>query len=257
VVVVAVAAAKRKKNKTNASHWGFRLAGVVLCVFFVLGVMTGLSRPGRTLALRLEAILKLWPGPGHSSIIPAAFTGGTIIKPTFIPHAPGAAVALVQRGDGFYTLDSDGVLIGPVAPASQGDMPILSGAGALSAPPAALVDYAAALVRAEADLGSVVSEMRIDTDGAATIFLEHPRIEISFDIDHAAIEFTRAIEVLKMWRGHENLIASLDLTTPGQAVMQMTPAAFAGDRRAPAVRTVALIAPAHLPHARREESTRR
>ena len=79
-------------------------------------------------------------------------------------------------------------------------MPILSGAGALEATPAQLIHDAAALVRAEAALGSVVSEMRVDCDGSATIFLEHPRIEITFDVDHAAIEFARALEVLKMWR---------------------------------------------------------
>ncbi|HEY1851657.1 MAG TPA: cell division protein FtsQ/DivIB [Candidatus Binataceae bacterium] len=257
MVVVAVAAAKRKKNKTSASHWGFRLAGIVLCAFFVLGVMTGLSRPGRTFALRLESILKVWPGPGHSSIIPAAFTGGTIIKPALVIPAQGASVALVQRGDNFYTLDSDGSLRGPVTPAAEGDMPILNGPGALDAAPAQLIDDAAALVRAEAALGSVVSEMRIDSDGSATIFLEHPRIEITFDVDHAAIEFARALEVLKMWRGHENLIAALDLTTPGQAVMQMTPAAFAGDHRTPAVHPVALSMPARLPRIRHEESTHR
>lgn len=252
-----MAAAKRKKNKTSASHWGFRLAGIVLCAFFVLGVMTGLSRPGRTLALRVQALLKLWPSPGHSSIIPAVFTGGIVIKPTLHLRAQGAAVALVQRGEGFYTLDSDGGLRGPVSPAAQGDMPILSGAGALNAQPSKLIDYAEALVRAEATLGAAVSEMRIDADGAATIFLEHPHIEVAFDIDHAAIELARALEVLRMWRGHESLIASLDLTTPGQAVMQMRPAAFAGNNRASAVRTVALATPPHLPRNRREESARR
>src|SRR5579859_8117220 len=121
-VVVAVAAAKKKKNKTSASQWGFRLVGIVLCAFFVLGVITGLSRPGRTLALRVQTILNLWPGPGHSSIIPAAFLGGTLIEPTVSrrPHRVaitlGSAIALVQRDDGFYALDSDGGLFGPVAP---------------------------------------------------------------------------------------------------------------------------------------------
>ena len=80
-VVVAVAAAKRKKNKRSASQWGFRLAGIVLCAFFVLGVITGLSRPGRTLALRVQTIFNFWPGPGHSSIIPVAFLGGAPTEP--------------------------------------------------------------------------------------------------------------------------------------------------------------------------------
>jgi len=256
-VVGAVAAAKKKKNKTSASHWGFRLAGIVLCAFFVLGVITGLSRPGRTFALRIEALLNFWPGPGHSSILPAVFTGGTVIKPTLLPRAQGAAVALVQRSDGFYILDSDCGLRGPVAPAAQGDMPILSGASALNAQPFELIDDTAALVRAEASLGVVVSEMRVDGDGTAAIFLEHPRLAVTFDIDRAAVEFARAIDVLKIWRGHEGLIASLDLTTPGQAVVQMRPAAFASNNRTPAVHAVSLTIPHRLPRNRREESARR
>lgn len=253
-----MAAAKKKKHKTSASHWGFRLAGIVLCAFFVLGVITGLSRPGRTFALRVQALLNFWPSPGHSAIIPVAFTGGNVIKPTFTPRAQGATVALVQRSDGFYTLDSDGDLRGPVAPAAQGDMPILCGPGALNAQPSELIDDAAALVRAEAALGAVVSEMRIDgDDGTAAIFLEHPRIVVTFDVDRAAVEFARAIDVLKIWRGHENLIAALDLTTPGQAVMQMRPAAFASENRPSAVRAVALTLPSRLPRKRREESARR
>ena len=263
-MVVAVAAPKRKKSKTSASHWGFRLAGVVLCAFFVLGVITGLSRPGRTFALRVQTILNLWPAPGHSSIIPAVFLGGPVLEPTH-RHAQssalahGSAIALVQRADGFYALDSDGGLLGPVSPAAQGDMPILTGAGALAAEPSQLIDYAEALVRAEAGLGAVVSEMRIATDRTATIFLEHPRIEVTFDLDRMSVELARAVAVLGIWRGHEDLVASLDLTTPGQAVMRMKPAAFAADR-APAIRsiqTVALAVRPHLSRNRPEESARR
>ena len=255
-MVVAVAAAKRKKSKPSASQWGFRLAGILLCAFFVLGVITGLSRPGRTLATRVQTILNLWPGPGHSSLIPAAFLGGTVIEPTVHRRTLGSSIALVQRDDGFYALDSDGVLRGPVAPAAQGDMPILSGAGALAAQPAQLIDDAEALVRAEAGLGAVVSEMRIATDSTATIFLEHPRLEITFDIDRMAFELSRAVTVLRMWRGHEDLIASLDLTTPGQAVMQMKPAAFAGARYGSRTQTVALTVRTHPPRNRPEESAR-
>jgi hypothetical protein len=256
--VVAVAAAKRKKkSKPSASQWGFRLAGIVLCAFFVLGVITGLSRPGRTLAMRVQTILNLWPGHGHSSIIPAAFFGGTVIEPIVRLRTPGSSIALVQRSDGFYALDSDGGLRGPVAPAAQGDMPILTGPGALAAPSAQLIDYAEALVRAEASLSAVVSEMRIASDGTAAIFLEHPRIAITFDLDRMPFELSRAVTVLKMWRGHEDLIAALDLTTTGQAVMQMKPAAFASDRHAPRAQTVALTVRAHLPRNQPEESARR
>jgi hypothetical protein len=266
---VVVAAAKAKKKKSNAGHWGFRLAGIVLCVFFVLGVVTGLSRPGRTFALRVQAFLNLWPGPGHSSIFPAAFLGGRTLKPIGlrpasgsaiapgVPLASGSEVALVQRSDGFYALFSDGVLRGPIVPATQGDMPILTGPAASTAAPVQLIEYAEALVRAEASLGAVVSEMRIDSDDAVTIFLEHPRLQVAFDLDRSAAELPRALAVLRMWRGHEDLIASLDLTTPGQAVMRMKPAAFAADRRAPRVQTVALTTRPHLSRNRREEGARR
>lgn len=255
--MVAVAAAKRKKSKTSASHWGFRLAGIVLCAFFMLGVITGLSRPGRIFALRVQTILNLWPGPGHSSIFPPAFFGGAVLEPMVQRHSPASAIALVQRADGFYTLDSDGGLLGPVAPAAQGDMPILTGAGALGAPPSQLIDYAETLVRAEANLGAVVSEMRLATDGTATIFLEHPRIQVAFDLDRTTVELVRAVAVLGIWRGHEDLVASLDLTTRGQAVMRMQPAAFAADRRAPSIQTVALAVRPPPSRKRPEESARR
>jgi hypothetical protein len=260
-VVVAVAAAKRKKSKPSANQWGFKLAGIVLCAFFALGVITGLSRAGRILALRLETILNLLPGPGHSSVIPTIFLGGRVIEPTIHLSAQrptislGSAVALVHRANGFYELDSDGTLRGPLAPATQGDMPILSGTGALAASPAQLMDYAAALVRAEAGLGAVVSEMRIGAGRTATIFLEHPRIEVVFDIDRTAFELLRAVTVLRMWRGHEALIASLDLTTSGQAVMRMKSAAFASDHHAPGTQMVALTVRPHLPHSQPEGST--
>ncbi len=144
----------------------------------------------------------------------------------------------------FYTLDSDGDLHGPVSPATQGDMPILSGPGALKVQPSKLIDFAEALVRAEATLGAVVSEMRIDTDDTATIYLEHPHIEVAFDLEHATTEFPRALAVMKMWRGHENLIAALDLTTPGQAVMQMKPGGFRQSQSCGrAVGAVAMAAP--------------
>ena len=255
--MVAVAVANRKRSKTSASHWGFRLAGIVLCAFFVLGVITGLSRPGRTFALRLQTILNLWSGPGHSSIIPAALFGSTALETIAHRHTQPSAIALVQRTDGFYSLDSDGGLRGPVAPAAQGDMPILTGVGARAAQPAQLLGYAEALVRAEVDLSAVVSEMRIATDGTATIFLEHPRIDLAFDLDRMSVELPRAITILRIWRGHEDLLASLDLTTPGQAVMRMKAAAFAPDRHLSSVQTVAFAARPRLSHNRAEESAHR
>lgn len=255
--MVAVAAAKKKKSKSNAGSWGFRLAGIVLCAFFALGVITGLSRPGRVLALRVEALFNFWPRLGHSSIIPAAFLGGRTIAPTMNHRAPASAIALVERAGSYYALDSDGGLRGPVAPTAQGDLPILSGEGAAGASPEELIGCAETLVRAEAGLGAVVSEMRIGSGGTAAIFLERPRIEIDFDLDRTAGELARASIVLAKWRGHEDLIASLDLTTPGQAVMRLKPAAFAAEHRTPALQRVALAARGPMPRSGAEVSARR
>ena len=43
-------AAARKKKTESASGWSPRLAGVLLCAFFVLGAMTGFSEAGRRVA---------------------------------------------------------------------------------------------------------------------------------------------------------------------------------------------------------------
>jgi hypothetical protein len=255
---VAVAAAKGKKRKANSGGWGFRLAGIVLCAFFALGVMTGLSRPGRTLALRFQNLLSLWPHSGHSAIIPPAFFGGTVIEPVVRPRTRAAAVALVRRADGFYALDSDGDLNGPVAPAAEGDMPILSGTGAESADSSSLIECAGVLVRAEANLGAIVSELRLDPDGTATMFLDRPHIGIVFDFDRAGAELARAIRILGIWRGHESMIALIDLTTANQAVVRLRPPAVENARSAPALRKTAYaLAPAtHTIRGARGDSAR-
>ena len=54
------------------------------------------------------------------------------------------------------------------AGAAAGDMPILSGVGAESTDAGSLVECAGVLVRAEANLGAMVSEMRLGDDGTAT-----------------------------------------------------------------------------------------
>ena len=241
MVVAVVAAAKRKKRKSNPTGWGFRLAGIVLCAFFALGVMTGLSRPGRTLASRLQNLFGFWPRTGHSAIIPAAFFGGTVIEPVTRPRRPAPAVALVRRRDGFYALSGDGDLNGPVAPAAEGDMPILSGITADAVDSPSLIESAGVLVRAEADLGAVVSEMRLGSDGTATLFLERPRIAIVFDLDLAGEEMPRALRVLGIWRGHESMLASIDLTTAREAVVRLKSPPVENARNAPAVRRTAYL----------------
>jgi hypothetical protein len=76
-------------------------------------------------------------------------------------------------------------------------------------------------VRAEAQMSSLISEMRIDSDGSASYYLDRERMAVVVDLDREAVELPRALEVLKQWRGRERLIAMLDMTTPGMAVVRL------------------------------------
>lgn len=216
-------AGKRKKTKKR-SGWNGRLAGLALCAFFALGVFTGLSGSGRRLAKRVEAALHLAPGAADAPIAPAAPVPS---------RGADATIALVERGDGFYALDATGGLRGPVAPGGEGDMPILSGAALATASADRLLDYASVLVRAEAGLGMTVSEMRVDTEDGATLYLDRPPLGITIDFANTADEIERAARVLGLWRGHRELLAALDVTVPGQAVARLRPAAFEALGRSP------------------------
>jgi cell division protein FtsQ len=218
-VVVAVAA-KRKKSK-NSAHWSWRLAGLVLCAFFALGVMTGVSQPGHVLARRLQTLLSFWTHLGHFALVPSAFSQERIVQSQSPRNAESAPVALVERTDGFYVLRSEGALRGPVSLVSAADLPVLSGAGTRDAVTPQLLEYAGVLVRAEAELSQPVSEMRVGADGNASLFLDRSRTEIILGLDHAPLELTRAARVIRLWHGHEQLLTSLDMSTPGQAVMRL------------------------------------
>jgi hypothetical protein len=219
------------------------LGGLVVCAFFALGVMTGFSTAGRAIALRASAALSSYRNQIMDSLAPArtaaasysalltewAGRAGIYHRAS---HGPGAAalsagdvregaIAIVERRDGFYELFSGGELRGPVSPGKQGDLPVLSGAALDNARGLQMVDYAAVLVRAEAQLSEIISELRINDDATASLFLERERTEVVIDLDRATTEIQRAIKVRQQWQGRENLIAALDLTTPGQVVVRL------------------------------------
>lgn len=221
-------AAKRKKAK-KASDWSWRLAGIALCAFFALGVITGLSRSGRSLAARVETLLRMMPLTSRSALLPPQLPLPVILsaKPT--------AIALVKRPDGFYALDSDGALRGPVAPIAEGDLPIVDGPSTVAASGQQLVGYASLLVRSEAALGLVISEIRIDSDETATLYLERPAIPIMIDIAPAPQELARSMRILGLWRDRVNLVAAIDMTVPGQAIVRV---------RRPELHSAALVSPA-------------
>jgi hypothetical protein len=226
VPVGAVAAAKRKTAKKTAA-WSWRLAGIALCAFFALGVFAGLSRSGRSLAQRVEALLRAMPRlsatqPDQSG---AAAAG----------RSAEGAIALVERGDGFYALDAAGGLRGPVSSAAESDLAIISGPGADAAGPE-LLGYARVMVQAEAALGLTVSEMRVRNDAEATLYLERPAIPVLIDPEDSAVELARATQILALWRGRGELIAALDLTIADQAVVRVRAGVVAPEKPANAAR---------------------
>ncbi len=93
----------------------------------------------------------------------------------------------------------------------------------------------------------MVSEMRLDGDGEASLFLDRSRTQVVLDLGQMPLELDRAGTVLKRWHGHESAIASLDMTTPGQAVMRL---------RASRVRRARSAAPQAERHHEREDSAR-
>ncbi len=223
--------------------WSPRLGGLVVCAFFALGVMTGFSATGRAITLRVSATLSSYRNQIMDSLAPARTAAASY--PALLTqwagragiyhrasHGPDAAalsagdmregaIAIVERRDGFYELFSGGELRGPVSPGKQGDLPVLSGAVLDNARGPQMVDDAAVLVRAEAQLSEIISEMRINDDATASLFLERERTEVVIDLDRATTEIQRAIRVRQQWEGRENLIAALDLTTPGLVVVRL------------------------------------
>ena len=241
------AASKRSKGAAataaarNFWGWSSKALGLVLCAFFVFGMATGLSQAGRALASRARVTLVSYWTEAAATF--AQWRGGTTESAMLVPlprPASGNAVALVERHDGFYALFGGGELRGPVPASRAGDLPILSGAAVQTADAQDLVRYAATLVRSEVALSGLVSEMRLDDDGTVSLFFDRSHTELRIDLDGAPAQLKRATEVLGQWRGHEQRVAMIDMTTPGQAVMRLRGAAPLAALQGPgAVRRVA------------------
>ena len=248
----------RRRSDKAAAGWHPRTAGLVLCAFFILGMMTGFSANGRALVLRVAALVSQIekrfakstasaPARDAIALVLAGFDDlaarAGIVRPREqappTEPAPGNAIAMVERHDGFYALLTNGELRGPVSPNAEGDLPILSGSALENAHGGAMVEDAALLVRAEAELSEVVSEMNVGDDGTASLFLEGSRTEVMIDLGQASAEVARANEVLLKWRGRERMIAAIDMTTPGQAVVRLRGVDSALPRRAGTVRRTA------------------
>jgi hypothetical protein len=216
------------------------MAGVVLCAFFVLGVLTGFSTTGRALMMRLSSLLgsiekrfesPTSPARGAIAALGTAFDTLESRVGLGMPKAPAArrgiaaqgagSIAMVERSDGFYALYADGELRGPISADAEGDLPVLSGGGVDGARGDDLVADAALLVRAEAGLSRLISEMRLGADGTAALYLERTHTAVLVDIADAAVEIPRAREVLRQWRGRDQMIAAIDMTNHGEAVVRL------------------------------------
>jgi hypothetical protein len=227
--LVAVVGSRRKKRKPR-SGWTWRLAGIALCAFFALGVITGLSESGRVLARRIEALLQRLPHSGRSELIPTAYRTFFFKEPTAeelgrlstasIIYKPTEAIALAEQSDGFYRIDDEGALLGPVAPADTVDMPILSGSGVEHAHASELLGYTSELIRAEAVLSSVISEMRVRARGEIRLYLDRPHLVIVLNSGQFPLQLARAARVLEVWRAHRELIGMIDMTIPGEAIVR-------------------------------------
>jgi hypothetical protein len=216
---------KRKKSKSG-SGWNWRLVGIALCAFFALGVITGLSTPGRSLARRIEALLGRLSQVRGSELIPPAY-GRFIVKtlpaPTSgwsSPESPNEAIALAKRPEGFYQIDSKGNLFGPLAPTDAADLPVLGGSEVEHASSRQVLEYAEELIRAEAALGASISEMHVTADDRIHFYLDRPRFVVITDEKELALQLSRAAKVLSFWR-HCELLGMIDMTVPDEAIVRV------------------------------------
>jgi cell division protein FtsQ len=224
-VLVAAAGAKKKRIKSG-SGWSWRLAGIALCAFFALGVLTGLSQSGRLLAQRIEALLQHLPHSSRSALISSAYRAFFIKQPTVEDFRSSSAsplseaIALIEHPDGFYALGSEGGLFGPVSSAGGVDIPVISGSGVEHASAAQLLEYTAELIRAEAVLAARISEMHVASSGEIRLYLDRPHLVVVLEPAGWVLQLARASKVLSLWRGHQQLIGIIDMTVPDEAIVR-------------------------------------
>jgi Cell division protein FtsQ len=226
-----VAGSRKKKTKAG-SGWTWRLAGIALCAFFVLGVITGLSQSGRVLARRIETLLQHLPHGQRSELIPTAYHAlfsQELSDGQMLPSAAASldkqnrALALIKRTDGFYEIDNKGVLLGPVSAGVGSDLPILSGSGVEHARASQLVEYAGELIRAEAVLAALVSEMLVTANDEIRLYLDRPQLVIVLSPQQFRLQLALAARVLELWPRQLELIGTVDMTIPGEAIVRPDP----------------------------------
>jgi hypothetical protein len=197
----------RASTKIAPAQWGWRLSGLGLCAFFVMGVLAGVS---------------VATGHGHQSLRRLLR-----LRRLHLGHAlegPGSAdsaVAVIERADGLYLLAADGELKGPLSSRMADGLPVMSGPGLDNARGGQLLADAELMVRAEGLLSEMVSEMRVDNGQTAALFLEQTHTRVIVNLDRGAGELARAGAILRRWRAHQDLISAIDMTIDGEAVLSL------------------------------------
>jgi hypothetical protein len=226
----------------GAERWRARTGGLVVVAFFAMGMVTGVSALGHSMTARaIESVrplvnsISLAVAPARAAAIGKYFAAIAWVDRAkllgsrkHIPIPSGLTgysseppVALVRRGADLYELSSDGGLHGPVSPAATADLPLITNLRHDPLSGADAVVFAALAVRAEAALGQLISELRVNADASVTLCLERSRLEITIDSDRAPDELEGARAVLKRLEGRERMVAAIDLTTPGEAVVRL------------------------------------
>ena len=166
-------------------------------------------------------------------------TESAVLAPIARPRQ-GDAVALVERHDGFYALFAEGELRGPVQPSRAGDLPILSGAAAQTAGAQDLVATRPRWCAPRWRCRGWSPRCGWMATARCHSFFDRSHTELRVDLDDAPAQLKRATEVLGQWRGQAQLIAMVDMTTPGQAVMRLRATAPLAAMQGPgAVRRIA------------------
>ncbi len=221
-----VAVGTKRKRPKSGSGWNWRLVGIALCAFFALGVITGLSQPGRSLARRIEALLDRLPHISGSELIPTAYRVFFTREPTGRNAGTSSAaslnetIALARHPDGFYQIDGQGNLVGPVVPAATSDLPVLTGSQVEHASSRQLLEFTEELIRGEATLDTSISEMRVSADDRVRFYLDRPRFVVILDRKALALQLSRAAEVLSLWR-HYQFLGIMDMTVPDEAIVRV------------------------------------
>jgi hypothetical protein len=72
-------------------------------------------------------------------------------------------------------------------------------------------------------LSAIISDMRVKPNGEITLFLDRPPLMIALASGQFSLQLARAARVLDLWHRHRELIAMIDMTTSGEAIVHPSP----------------------------------